>query len=149
VADAGPDFTAPVGTVNLDGTGSADANGDTLTFTWSFTLKPEGSNADKPTPNEIIASFNADIVGKYVVQLFVNDGAVDSLPVTVAVTVSNPPVEQPNTPPVIESPRNGDDEYEGECDDDEYEDDDDERESHRERRSHDRVVTNVMMTKIN
>ena len=46
IADAGPDQTALIGdTVELDGSGSTDADGDELTFAWSLTLVPAGSGA--------------------------------------------------------------------------------------------------------
>src|SRR5207342_3303217 len=47
VANAGPDQAVLfVGqTVQLDGRGSSDANGNPLTFRWSFTSRPAGSQA--------------------------------------------------------------------------------------------------------
>src|SRR5207342_1707183 len=47
VANAGPDQRVLfVGqTVQLDGRGSSDANGNPLTFRWSFTSRPAGSQA--------------------------------------------------------------------------------------------------------
>ena len=46
VARAGPDQAAPVGdTIDLDGNGSSDADGDALSFDWQFISKPAGSAA--------------------------------------------------------------------------------------------------------
>jgi RHS repeat-associated protein len=90
VANAGPDQTAAVGaTVVLNGNGSSDADGDALTFQWSFVSRPAGSaaalsNAASPTP-----SFVIDRAGSYAVRLIVNDGAIDSAPDTVTVSTLN------------------------------------------------------------
>ncbi len=46
VADAGADQAVRVNDiVQLDGSSSSDADGDTLTFKWSFTSVPDGSSA--------------------------------------------------------------------------------------------------------
>ena len=45
-ANAGPNQTVPVGTtVTLDGSGSSDANGNLMTYLWSFKSVPAGSPA--------------------------------------------------------------------------------------------------------
>ena len=47
VADAGPDQSAPVNTtVTLDGSGSSDVDGDTLTFEWTLVTQPTGQHRD-------------------------------------------------------------------------------------------------------
>ncbi len=44
VADAGPDQSVTTGaTVTLDGSGSTDADGDSLTYSWSLTSVPTGT----------------------------------------------------------------------------------------------------------
>jgi len=91
VANAGEDqVIADVGTtVQLDGSQSADPDGDAITFVWVITAKPEGSLAalsdltsDKPT-------FLADVRGEYVIELVVNDGLVSSAPDSVSVSFEN------------------------------------------------------------
>ena len=90
VSHAGADQTVLVDdTVQLDGSDSSDADGDTLTFKWSFISKPGGSIAvlsskttDKPT-------FKVDDAGTYIVQLIVNDGTDSSTPDTVTIITGN------------------------------------------------------------
>lgn len=103
VADAGGPYTATVGTpVNLDGSGSTDANGDTLTFTWEFTSVPAGSALTLGTGSitqdgTAAASFTPDRNGSYDVQVTVDDGkgGIDTALVTIS-TTNNPPVADAN-----------------------------------------------------
>jgi YVTN family beta-propeller protein len=86
VADAGVSQSTIVGqTVTLNGSGSSDANGDPLTYKWSVTSAPSGSQAAISNATAQIASFVPDAPGTFVVQLIVNDGLVDSLPATAQV----------------------------------------------------------------
>jgi hypothetical protein len=81
VADSGGNQAVTVGdTVVLDGTASSDANGDALTYDWSFVSKPAGSAATISGAANATAGFTADVSGTYVVSLVVNDGLVDSDP---------------------------------------------------------------------
>ena len=83
IADAGDDQDVTEGDdVILDGRGSTDADFDDLSYRWSFTSRPGRSNAEFDDPTAAVASFQADEKGKYVVQLIVNDGQVDSQPDT-------------------------------------------------------------------
>ncbi|MBI5409122.1 MAG: tandem-95 repeat protein, partial [Nitrospirae bacterium] len=91
VANAGPDQTVMVGSaVDLDGSGSSDADGDALTYSWSFTTVPSGSSAVITDPGAVNPSFTADVAGIYVAQLIVNDGFVNGAPDTVTISVSSP-----------------------------------------------------------
>jgi hypothetical protein len=96
VANAGEDQEVPVdATVTLDGTGSHDADGQTLTYQWSLLTRPAGSLAVLSDPTLPDPTFVADLPGFYVAQLIVNDGLVNSAPDTVTMTtVNRPPVAE-------------------------------------------------------
>lgn len=120
VANAGVAQNVVAGSlVTLDGSASTDANGDSLSYAWTLTSRPDGSVAmlccdasgspanpyqpfgwDSPAPlnfgkaNTVKPKFSVDIAGTYVASLIVNDGKVNSTAATVAITV---PVD-PNAP---------------------------------------------------
>jgi len=99
IAHAGADQTVVMGaTVQLDGSGSSDADHDPLGLRWSFVSRPPGSLATLSDVTAVQPTFVADAIGVYVVQLIVNDGTVDSAPATVGVT-ANP--RQVNQPPIV------------------------------------------------
>jgi len=99
VANAGPDQEAFVGqVVHLDGNGSTDADGDGLTYFWSFTSLPQSSVATLDNPTIVDPSFLPDVPGLYVAQLIVNDGSLDSAPHTATVTIMVPPDTTPPSP---------------------------------------------------
>jgi hypothetical protein len=90
VANAGPDQTVAVTeTVTLDGAGSADVDGDPLTFAWSFVSQPPSSTAELANPSAVSPSFVVDAPGTYVVALVVSDGTLQSAQDTVTVTTFN------------------------------------------------------------
>jgi hypothetical protein len=90
VAAAGADQTVPLGgVVGLDGGGSGDPDGDPITFRWSLASVPAGSAALLSDPNAQAPTFVADRRGTYVAQLIVNDGQLDSVPDTVAISTEN------------------------------------------------------------
>ncbi len=76
-------------TVQLNGSGSSDADGDALSFRWALTTRPAGSQATLTSSTLVNPSFVADVLGTYVAQLIVNDGTLDSLPATVTITVDD------------------------------------------------------------
>src|SRR5262249_36641607 len=89
VADPGPNQNVATGlTVNLDGSGSFDADHDPLTYSWSFTSRPAGSNAQLSSASSESPTFLADVSGTYVLQLIANDGISSSTPVTVTITAA-------------------------------------------------------------
>lgn len=86
VADAGENQAVWVGTmVNLDGSGSSDANGDELTYNWNLVSIPGGSTAELANPTSVQSSFVADLPGEYIVSLVVNDGFENSDPANVTI----------------------------------------------------------------
>jgi hypothetical protein len=123
VADAGQDQDISVGSmVALNGNGSGDADGDAITFNWTFSSVPAGSASMLSDPTAANPTFTADAAGDYMVQLIVNDGAADSVPDAVVITAGAAP-QNPGEPP---PPAGGDEaEEEDEVDDDELDDDGD------------------------
>lgn len=90
VADAGPDQTVHIGSLaHLDGSASSDVDGDPLTYGWAFVSTPTDSQAYLRDATTAHPSFVADLPGRYVVQLIVNDGTVDSKADTVQVDTYN------------------------------------------------------------
>ena len=90
VADAGQDQTVqPNRMVTLDGTQSRDPNEDALTFKWTFTSKPSGSDTSLDNSTSSRPSFVPDVAGRYIVQCIVNDTKVDSVPDTVTILVQD------------------------------------------------------------
>ena len=88
VANAGPDQpgVVPLSSVTLNGSGSSDDNGDLLTYSWSFTSRPDGSAATLDNPTSPMPTFTVDLIGTYVVELIVHDGTVGSAADSVTIT---------------------------------------------------------------
>jgi len=86
-AVAGDDQTVSFETIQLDGSRSADANFDTLTYTWTLVSRPEESTVSLSNDTIVNPSFFPDFVGSYVWSLIVNDGTTNSIADTVAITV--------------------------------------------------------------
>jgi hypothetical protein len=94
VADAGPDQSVAVSdSVTLDGSGSSDPDGDTLTFAWAFTNDPSGGADTITDANMETASFSPTVAGTYTVELTVTDpgGLSDSDTVDIVVGSGNTP----------------------------------------------------------
>lgn len=90
IAEAGSDQSVPVGAeVLLDGTGSTDAEGDSLTYRWTFTARPNDSVAALDNLAAPKSRFIVDRAGRYVVSLIVNDGNQDSTADTVVIDTKN------------------------------------------------------------
>jgi len=89
VASAGNQQSLMTGSiVTLDGSGSTDAEHDTLTYSWTLTSKPVGSNATLSSATNVKPTFTADLAGSYTATLIVSDGKSNSNAVTVTVTAS-------------------------------------------------------------
>ena len=90
VANAGPDQSVYVNdTVTLDGSGSTDADGNLLTYSWTVTSTPAGSLAALSSSTSVNPTFTVDKAGTYVVSLMVNDGTVNSAADTVTISTLN------------------------------------------------------------
>jgi len=78
-AVAGINRSAGVGeAVPLDGSASADANGDALGYRWSMVSKPAGSSAALTSTDRVSTELVPDVAGDYLVGLVVSDGTVNS-----------------------------------------------------------------------
>ncbi|HID41203.1 MAG TPA: hypothetical protein EYP33_03495, partial [Pyrodictium sp.] len=89
VANAGVDQGVNTGsTVILDGSGSSDPDGDTLSYQWVLTTVPEGSTATLLNDTSVSPSFVADVDGSYTLSLEVNDGTLGSTVDTVVITAT-------------------------------------------------------------
>jgi hypothetical protein len=87
VANAGLPQTVTFGaTVQLDGSGSTDPNGLTLTYAWTLVSTPTGSAAVLSGATTAKPTFVADKAGSYKAQLIVSNGALSSPAATVAIT---------------------------------------------------------------
>lgn len=75
VASAGRDRIAAIGSpLALDASGSTDANGDLLSYTWSVVSKPAASAISIGGLAGPLATVTPDVAGLYVFQLTVSDG---------------------------------------------------------------------------
>jgi uncharacterized protein YegL len=73
-------------TVQLDGSGSSDPEGKTLSYQWAFVSKPADSQAVIADPTSAVTSFKADKEGSYEVKLTVKDPEGASASCTLSVT---------------------------------------------------------------
>ena len=98
VADAGDDQTASTGQlVTLDGSGSSDPDGDTITYLWTIVSAPAGSSAVLSGATTSAPTFTPDRNGLYRLELTVSDGTTtssDQVDVTVlgAITLAPDPL---------------------------------------------------------
>ena len=98
VADAGEDQTAVAGReVTLDGSGSSDADDDSLTYSWTQASGPASVTLSDITA--VSPTFTTPATtGDYTFSLTVNDGTISSSADTVTVTVE---ANQPPTQPTV------------------------------------------------
>ena len=89
-ANAGPDQNVDTGdTVQLDGSGSSDPEGQGLTYSWSLAV-PAGSSATLSGTTIVNPTFAADVDGTYTATLVVNDGNSDSALDSATITATTP-----------------------------------------------------------
>ncbi len=75
--------------VTLDGSKSLDPDASgSLSYSWKLTSFPSGSTASLSSPTSCKPAFKPDVPGTYIISLTVNDGSIDSTPVSVSVNVS-------------------------------------------------------------
>ena len=95
VAKVGPIAAVRVGeTAHLDGGWSSAGFQRASEFDWSFTYKPDGSDADLQFATTATPSFVADARGVYLVELTVSDQGVTS-PRQVGIVVATVAPERP------------------------------------------------------
>jgi parallel beta-helix repeat protein len=81
--------------VILDGSGSSDPNGDSISYQWKFISKPKASTAKLSNPKAVNPTFVADVPGNYTVQLIVKDRkgkSSDPHNVKVSTLSNHPPI---------------------------------------------------------
>lgn len=101
-ADAGPVQSGFLGTTfQLNGSGT-DPDGDALAFKWTIESAPAGSVATLSNTTIANPTLRPDRVGEYVLALVVSDGANESVParVTITVVTNNPPVAVASATPL-------------------------------------------------
>ncbi|WP_018415299.1 PKD domain-containing protein [Teredinibacter turnerae] len=90
VADAGDDLSTSVGSsVSLDGSGSFDADGDALTYSWSLVSAPAESQVQLSDVSVMQPHVLVDTSGDYTFALVVSDGLAESSADTVVLSTSN------------------------------------------------------------
>lgn len=89
VAKAGLDKNVSTGSqVQVSGAESTDADGDKLTYQWTMASRPEGSAAVLDDATLTAPKFTPDVDGKYVLELIVSDGKLQSVADSVTITAA-------------------------------------------------------------
>lgn len=89
--------------IQLNGSGSYDLDGDTLTYSWSIIDVPENSSVDSSSlsnVNAVSPFFTYDVPGNYVFQLQVADQFSSSAPDLVSIVIE---ADEENTSPVADA----------------------------------------------
>lgn len=87
---AGPSTAGVGAVVTLDGSASADPEGEPLSYAWS--LAPPGTSAAVLSGDDTVGpTFSPDLPGVYVVTLTTSDGSLQSMPSQLQINVVNDP----------------------------------------------------------
>jgi hypothetical protein len=80
--------------MQLSGVESSDPEGDELTFSWTVSNSPDGSNPVLENENSEVLTFTPDMEGEYDIALTVDDGEgnTNSAEATISVIPNQPPV---------------------------------------------------------
>ena len=91
-------------TISLDGSGSTDIDGDALTYQWTVTVKPEGSQAEFAESTAVQPALTIDESGDYHGTLQVHDGEAQSDVATFAFTTDADSNLLPVAVPTVTAP---------------------------------------------
>ena len=83
--------------MTLNGTASADPDGDPFTYSWAFVQRPSGSSAALVSANTAAPSFTVDQAGRYRARLTVSDGQLTGTDDVDITTVNVAPVAERRT----------------------------------------------------
>ena len=106
IANAGTAQTVTVGTlVTLNGSGSYDPDGQSISYLWKMQSRPAGSAATLANQRTASPSFTPDVAGNYVASLVVTDSAgLSSSASRVTVTANSTNTPPPSTQQTIKVP---------------------------------------------
>jgi len=79
--------TVPGAVVTFDAAGSADPDGDTITYDWEVVVTPPGTTSVLSSDTAAVTSTSFPAPGSYVVRLVVNDGMIDGIADQVVIRV--------------------------------------------------------------
>ncbi len=85
-----PSSSVATGTqVTVDGSGSTDPEGGTISYTWNLTSTPSGSSAMLSSTSSAQSNFTPDVAGSYTVELIASDPNNATASTTVTIQANN------------------------------------------------------------